>query len=133
MFKQITQHLIQLKTQFRRSRQGFTLIEVVAVMAIIGVLAVAMIPSIGAAIDKSTDTKIISKLTMVDGAAKVYKLETGEYPTTIADLQNGKYLPPGDYKGTDGVDFNIEKDGSANAKGANGILSSKAPEKKKTL
>ena len=115
--QQFKQKIIQLITQFRRSKKGFTLIEVVAVMAIIGVLAVALVPSIEAAMDKSTDTKMMTTLAMIDGAGKVYKLEHGQYPTKLQDLIDGKYIPDKTY------DASIKyENGIATGTGAHGTL-----------
>lgn len=129
--QQFKQKIMQLITQFRRSKKGFTLIEVVAVMAIIGVLAVALVPSIEAAMDKSTDTKIISKLVMVDGAAKVYKLERGSYPESTKVLIDNNYIPSGTYEGVKKAAFTINTEtGIVTTTGTHGELSSKMQELK---
>ncbi len=69
MFKQIIQH----KIAAYKNSKGFTLIELVAVMAIVGVLAVALVPSIEAAMNRAENTKIITTLTKIEGAIKTYQ------------------------------------------------------------
>ena len=87
MLKQIMSHKISLY----RSRKGFTLIELVAVMAIVGVLAVALLPSIEAAMNRSENTRIITTLTKIDGAIKVYQLEHASTQMTITNSEGVKF------------------------------------------
>lgn len=64
----------------RKSRRGFTLIEVILVIAIIGVLAGVLIFAIGGTKDKADKdaTRILVKL-VCDGLER-YKLHIGRYP-----------------------------------------------------
>jgi len=96
MFKQIIQH----KIVAHKNSKGFTLIELVAVMAIIGVLAVALLPSIEAAMNRAENTKIITTLTKIEGAIKIYQLEhDGKVPEDLAVLQTNRYVEHETYKG----------------------------------
>ncbi len=93
------------KTVKRKKKPGFTLIEVIAVMAIIGVMVAALLPSVQTAMNKSKDTEIINNLAMLDSAAKVYELENGEGTLgaePIDTLKNGNYVPQKNY---DGIDY----------------------------
>ena len=96
MFKQI----LSYKILAHKHNKGFTLIELVAVMAIIGVLAVALVPSIEAAMNRSENTKIITNLAKIDGAVKIYQLEhDGEVPESLTVLNTNRYIEKATYKG----------------------------------
>lgn len=61
-------------------RQGFTLIELIAVISIVGVLAAAAVPSIGNAIERSQVTQVSSDIKVVSDAVSMYIQETGAVP-----------------------------------------------------
>ena len=56
----------------RRKRKGFTLIEVVAVMAIIGILAVALVPRVAKYMNQAKKVKILSQVRTVVTNAEMY-------------------------------------------------------------
>ena len=88
------------KMQKRKKLPGFTLIEIIAVMAIIGVMAGALLPSIQTAMNKSRDAETLNNLAMVDSAAKIYKMEKGIDLTTDnweSTLVDNHYVPKKDY------------------------------------
>lgn len=82
---------------FLKEKQGFTLIEIVAVLAIIGVMAVMLVPSIDIASNRTKDTKMLSDLVTIDSALKLYQFENGSLPESI-DVLKGEYIPSKDYK-----------------------------------
>lgn len=77
-----------LKTQCRRlkSRAGFTLIEVVAVTAMLGVLAAMLMPSISGANDRTKNAKMMNDLATLDQAIQVYRLDNGKPPEDLDSL-----------------------------------------------
>ena len=77
-----------LNTFARRSLQaGFTLIELMVVLVIIGVLAALIVPNV---LDRADDARATAAKTDVNNlmqALKLYKLDNQRYPTTEQGLQ----------------------------------------------
>ncbi len=72
----------------RRSRQaGFTLIELMVVLVIIGVLAALIVPNV---LDRADDARVMAARTDVNNlvqALKLYKLDNQRLPTAEQGLQ----------------------------------------------
>ena len=69
-----------------KQKNGFTLIEVMVVVAILGILASIIVPKI---IGRPDDAKIIKAkqdIMSIESALELYKLDNGEYPTTDQGL-----------------------------------------------
>jgi general secretion pathway protein G len=68
-------------------RAGFTLIELMVVLVIIGVLAALIVPNV---LDRADDARVTAARTDVNNlmqALKLYKLDNQRYPTTEQGLQ----------------------------------------------
>ena len=61
------------------SRKGFTLIELMVVIAIIGILGVVITPVVGKAIQKANASKIIAVLGTLTLACDMFYMDTGAY------------------------------------------------------
>ena len=70
-----------------RLQQGFTLIELMVVLLIIGVLAALIVPNV---LDRADDARVTAAKTDVNNlmqALKLYKLDNQRYPTGEQGLQ----------------------------------------------
>lgn len=80
----------------RRSRQkGFTLIEVMIVVVILGILAAVVIPQVMDRPDQANITKAKQDIRTLEGALKLYRLDNHKYPTTDAGLESLVTKPSG--------------------------------------
>ena len=71
----------------RRVQNGFTLIELMVVLLIIGVLAALIVPNV---LDRADDARVTAAKTDVNNlmqALKLYKLDNQRYPSTEQGLQ----------------------------------------------
>lgn len=63
-------------------KKGFTLLELIIVIAIIGILATLGMTSYTASLQKSSDSKRKSDLNQIQVALELYKQDFGSYPLT---------------------------------------------------
>jgi general secretion pathway protein G len=80
------QLLAPAHARVHRSR-GFTLIELMVVLVIMGVLAALIVPNILGRTDEARETAAKTDIATVMQALKLYKLDNGMYPTQEQGLQ----------------------------------------------
>ncbi len=68
-------------------QRGFTLIELMVVIVILGILATLIVPNIMDTPDEAKQAKAKVDITALETALKMYKLHNGSYPTTEQGLQ----------------------------------------------
>ena len=71
-----------------RSQRGFTLIEVVAAAALIGILATMLMPSLSGANDRVKNAKLSNDLAAIDQAIQLYRMDTGKVPANLEALDS---------------------------------------------
>jgi len=77
-------------------QQGFTLIEIIVVVVIIGILASFVAPKFMGKTDTARIVKAKADINALEGALKMYKLDNYTYPTTDQGLDALVDQPTGD-------------------------------------
>jgi prepilin-type N-terminal cleavage/methylation domain-containing protein len=67
-----------MKSKFFKSRQGFTLVEIMIVVAIIALLASIAVPGFLRARKRSQASRIINDLRLIDNAVDMYAIENNK-------------------------------------------------------
>ena len=79
---------IKKNAKFRKiSNSGFTLIELMVVIVILGILAGLIVPRIMNRPGEAKQAKARIQIESIETALKLYKLDNGSYPTTEQGLQ----------------------------------------------
>lgn len=68
-------------------QRGFTLLEIMVVIVILGVLASLVIPSLMGNKDRADRQKAVSDLVTLENALDMYKLDNSRYPTSEQGLK----------------------------------------------
>lgn len=67
------------------SRRGFTLIEILVVVAVVGFLAAVTVPAVSSARDRGQAAAVQAEVSSYEAAASMYLAETGAYPVPDQD------------------------------------------------
>lgn len=93
-----------LKLNKMKDQKGFTLIELMIVIAIIGILAAIAIPQFAAYRKRGYNASVQADLKNLATVQEAYFTDTYTYTTTVGNLQNATY---GNYVTSDGVVLTI--------------------------
>ena len=74
--------------QFKRSQLGFTLLEIMVVVVILGILATMVAPQILGRADDARITKAKADIVSLESALDLYQLDNYVYPTTSQGLES---------------------------------------------
>ena len=67
-------------------KSGFTLIEIILVVVIIGILAGIGLPKLGGKSDQAKIAQAQGNISMLEVAIQEYEILNGDYPTTLDGL-----------------------------------------------
>ncbi|RUO56286.1 MULTISPECIES: type II secretion system major pseudopilin GspG [Pseudidiomarina] len=70
-----------------RKNKGFSLIEVMVVIVILGLLATLILPNVLGSADQANRQKVKSDIVALENALSQYKLDNGVFPTTEQGLE----------------------------------------------
>ena len=78
--------MLQLFRKRLSNRKGFTLVELLVVISIIGILSAIAVPKFTDATKTARGAKIQADLRTIDSAIQIYYASAGSYPADVAAL-----------------------------------------------
>lgn len=69
-----------------KNRYGFTFIELMVVVVLVGIITAFALPSFKNAKEHAEYLKLRNNLVLIHGALQIYKARNGDYPSTAGDL-----------------------------------------------
>ena len=75
------------KKRNAHKQNGFTLLEIMVVIVILGVLASMIVPNLMGNKDKADRQKVVSDVIALENALDMYRLDNGSYPSTEQGIE----------------------------------------------
>jgi len=113
----------------RKNQKGFTLIELMVVVVIIGIIVATALPQFNKATEKAKEKRAMAEIKNIKTVAMVIYAEDGTYPTSLGDMSDYNIPNPfpnpwgGTYSYSGGSSFTIT-DGMTPSKGITATPSS---------
>ena len=79
----------------RAKNGGFTLIEIMVVVVVIGLLVAMLAPTVFNKVKQAEETRVAQDLRVIESALKFYRLDNYRYPTQQQGLKALSEQPPG--------------------------------------
>ncbi len=76
-----------MRPRIMRGQGGFTLIEILVVVVILGILASIIVPKIMKRPEEARRTKAVMDIKAIETALNLYRLDNGVYPSTEQGLE----------------------------------------------
>lgn len=77
--------MLRYLTRLIKNRQGFTLIELMVVIVILGILAGAAVMTLGGdTTDEAAESRVRADLRTIISALELYRIQEGDYPAAAA-------------------------------------------------
>ena len=76
-----------IKPPLRVSEQGFTLLEIMVVVVIIGLLAAAVVPQLIGNVDRAAVGRAKQDVRQIENSLNLYRLDNFRYPSTSEGLE----------------------------------------------
>jgi prepilin-type N-terminal cleavage/methylation domain-containing protein len=70
----------------KKKEAGFTLLEILAVVAIIGVLAAFIVPKVAESVTEARNNACVANIKYLEGLIERYRLARGSYPQNLGQL-----------------------------------------------
>lgn len=80
--------------QMKRSPWGFTLLELMVVVLIIGIIAAIVVPRVSNSTTKAEEKVQAHHISHLNHMVEIYQIENGQWPADLTDLAP-TYLPDG--------------------------------------
>jgi len=83
MFKTISRSLTR-----SRNQKGFTLVELMVVVVILGILAALVVPTLSGQVDRAKDNRSIADMKTIHNALQLHFADKNQYPENLGALSS---------------------------------------------
>lgn len=92
------------------SQSGFSLFELLLVLVIIAMMAMAAVPTFGDAVESTRMQRAEAELNSLWLAQRLHRLETGRFATSMEELATAQLIPGVEPGETEGFGYKIRRD-----------------------